>query len=172
MKQVSDLPSNPHGEALVEQLLWVHGIIRSNLATIAALVNSINDGSPAEQISAEIDELARTSALWTLRVNCLRYCSLVHHHHNLEDVAVFPGLRRVDPALCPVIDKLEADHAIVAERLDEIEAAAARLLTDEAARVELAGALTRLSEHLLTHLEYEEASLSPTLRRLTDWPRG
>jgi len=161
---------NPQGEALVEELRWVHGIIRENLATIAELVNKINNGAPSAKIHAEIDDLARTSALWTLRINCLRYCSLVHHHHKLEDAALFPGLRRVNPELCPVIDKLEADHVVVAEHLDKIEATAARILKDEAARVELAGALNSLGEHLLAHLDYEETSISPTLRRLTYWP--
>src|SRR4051812_42834858 len=103
MIQVDEGTTNPHGEALVEELLWVHGILRSNLATIAALVARISAGAPAEQIHDAIKRLAATSALWTLQVNCLRYCSLVHHHHRLEDVALFPGLRRANPALCPVI---------------------------------------------------------------------
>jgi iron-sulfur cluster repair protein YtfE (RIC family) len=163
---------NPRGEALVEELRWVHGIIRENLTTVSELVDKINDGIPSDQIHAEIDNLARASALWTLRINCLRYCSLVHHHHKLEDAALFPGLRRANPELCPVIDKLESDHIVVAELLDEIEAAAARILNDDTARVELAGALKRLGEHLLAHLDYEETNISPTLRRLAAWPLG
>jgi iron-sulfur cluster repair protein YtfE (RIC family) len=161
---------NPRGEALVEELRWVHNIIRSNLATVEALVLRINEGAPAEEIREEIDELAHNSALWTLRVNCLRYCSLVHHHHKLEDTALFPRLRRVNPALCPVIDRLEADHNVVAEQLEKIEAANARIMKDESARVELANELKVLSEHLLAHLEYEEVNISPTLRRLDGWP--
>src|SRR4051812_44931029 len=98
---------NPPSDALVNELLWVHGIIRSNLATIEALIDRINGGAPAEEVRAEITAMARTSALWTLRVNCVRYCSLVHHHHRLEDVALFPGLRQANPALCLVIDQLE-----------------------------------------------------------------
>jgi hypothetical protein len=163
---------NPHGEALVREILWVHGIIRDNLRVVEGLVRKINEGAPGEQIQAEVGDLARTSALWTLRVNCMRYCSLVHHHHKLEDVALFPGLRRANPDLCPVVDKLEADHAVVASLLDEVEGAAARILKEEAERGRLSDALQRLSEHLLAHLDYEEASISPTLRRLTDWPTG
>jgi hemerythrin-like domain-containing protein len=110
--------------------------------------------------------------VWTLRMGCLRYCRLVHAHHHGEDTHFFPGLRRVNPALCGVIDRLEADHVQVARYLDEVEAAAARLLTDEAAGADLAHALHRLGEHLLAHLDYEEDQLAPTLRRLTGWPIG
>jgi hypothetical protein len=124
---------HPQGEALLQELRWVHGIIRSNLETIATVSDQIVNGAPVEQVRAQIDELASTSVIWTLRLNCLQYCRLVHTHHHLEDVAFFPGLRRVNPTLCPVIDKLEADHAVVSRYLDEVEAAAARIVSDEAA---------------------------------------
>jgi hypothetical protein len=164
--------SHPAGEALFQELLWVHGIIRSNLETITQLSDQVSNGVPLAQVRAQLDELASTSVVWRLRVNCLQYCHLVHHHHHLEDVALFPGLRRINPRLCPVIDKLEADHVVVARYLDEVEAAAARLSLEEAARAELAAALRGLAGHLLGHLDYEETNLAPTLRRLTGWPHG
>lgn len=162
--------TNPAGEALVQELLWIHGVIRRNLATIAAIIDQIVKGAPVDQVRAQIDDLAATSVVWTLRVSCLRYCNLVHAHHHHEDAAFFPALRRVDPAIHSVIDKLEADHVMVSRHLDDVEAAAGRILTDEAARTELAGALRGLAEHLFTHLDYEEASLTPLLRRLKAWP--
>ena len=161
---------NPAGQALVDELLWVHGIIRSNLATIQSVIEQVIGGAPASQVRAQIDDLAATSVIWTLRVNCLRYCRLVHHHHGLEDAAFFPGLRRANPGLHSVIDKLQADHVVVSGYLDTVEAAAVRLGNDDTAREELASALHGLSEHLLTHLDFEEASLTPTLQRLNGWP--
>jgi hypothetical protein len=163
---------NPRGQALVDELLWIHSIVRGNLATIASVIDQINGGAAAAQVRAQIDELAATSVVWTLRVNCLRYCSLVHHHHRLEDAALFPGLRRVNPSLHTVIDRLEADHRIVSQQLDAVEAAAERIINDESARIDLADALRRLAEHLLAHLDYEEERLTPTLRRLQGWPLG
>jgi hemerythrin-like domain-containing protein len=170
MTIVDEGASNPAGEALFRELLWVHGIIRNNLEIIEQLSDQVSNGAPVAQVRAQLDELAATSVVWRLRVSCLQYCTLVHHHHQLEDVAFFPGLRRANPALCPVIDKLEADHVTVARYLDEVEAAAARLGPDEAARTELTAALRGLAGHLLTHLDYEETNLAPTLRRLTGWP--
>ena len=163
---------NPHGEALVDELRWIHGIIRENLAAIRALADEVGGGAPATEIHARLTELSANNIVWTLRTGCLRYCALVHMHHGGEDHHFFPGLRRLNPALRPVIDKLEADHVAIAGYLDGVEAAARRMGADEAARATLAGALNALAAHLITHLDYEEANLNPTLRRLTGWPIG
>jgi hypothetical protein len=166
MKLLDEGTPNPGGEALIAELRWIHDIIRGNLATIAAVAEQVAGGALAEQVRAQIDELAATSVVWTLRVNCMRYCQLVHGHHHHEDVGWFPGLRRADPSIHSVIDKLEADHRIVSKYLDTVEAAAARVETDMTARSELVAALGALAAHLLAHLDYEENSLAPTLRRL------
>lgn len=161
---------NPHGEALVEELRRVHDMIRGNLDVIQTLIEEISDGASAEHIHAQVDNLSATNMIWTLRVGCLRYCNFVHSHHHAEDTMLFPGLRRVNPALCPVIDTLEADHRIVSGLLDKVEDAANLLLKEESARETLADALRELARHLLTHLDFEEENLSPTLRRLRSWP--
>jgi hypothetical protein len=172
MQMVEEGTPNPRGDALVEELRWIHGIIRENLAAIQALTVQASNGAPAEQLQDKLKELAATNLVWRLRTGCLRYCRLVHGHHHGEDSHFFPGLRRVNPALRPVIDKLEADHVAISGYLDAVDAAARRIGSDAAARPDLAAALHDLSEHLITHLDYEEANLNPTLRRLTGWPFG
>jgi hypothetical protein len=172
MKMVEEGTPNTNGDMLVEELAWIHGIIRENLASIQALSDVVVSGAPTEQVQEWLRELSATNIVWTLRSGCLRYCSLVHSHHHGEDSHFFPGLRRLNPALRPVIDKLEADHVAIAQHLDNVDSAARRISNDEAARVELAEALAQLSEHLLTHLSYEEENLNPTLRRLQSWPLG
>jgi hypothetical protein len=141
-------------------------VVRQNLATIREVSAAVLGGAPAAQVRAQLDDLAATSAVWTLRVNCLRYCRLVHGHHHHEDAAWFPALRQVNPGLRTVIDRLEADHRLVSELLDAVEAAADRIATDAEARPALAGALQALAEHLLAHLDYEEQQLNPTLCRI------
>lgn len=166
MQLVEEGTPNPQGEALVEELRWIHTVVRQNLATIMEVSMAVLGGAPPEQVRAQLDELAATSAVWTLRVNCMRYCRLVHGHHHHEDVAWFPALRQVNPGLHRVIDRLEADHRLVSELLDRVEAAAERIEIDERARPDLAAALRALADHLLTHLDYEEEQLNPTLRRI------
>ena len=68
----------------------------------------------------------------------------------------------------PIVDRLEGDHRLVAEQLDELEAAAAALGEDGRERV--VEALNVLGEHLLAHLALEEESIGPALRRMDRHP--
>jgi hypothetical protein len=153
------------GEAFFAELLWVHGMIRQDLETVRALAARVADGLPAEEVAVELSTLKANGPLWALKVNCLHYCRFVHGHHRLEDVALFPALRRAEPDLGPIVDRLEGDHRRVAEQLDELEAAVAG---DDRERVVLA--LDELAAHLLAHLELEEESIGPALRRMDTHP--
>ena len=95
----------------------------------------------------------------------------MHSHHHAESALLFPRLRLTNPALGPVVDKLEADHAAVSGLLDDVSAAAAELASheDPAARRRLAVALASLSTVLLAHLDYEEVHIADTLRSWADW---
>lgn len=172
MAMVDEGSTHPNGEAMFEELLWVHGMIRDNLQTIRRLISRIDGGAPAAEVRASLDELAATSVVWQLRSSCIRYCNFVHSHHHLEDSLFFPALCRANPALRTVVDKLQADHVLVSGYLDAVESAASRLVSAESARAELTATLSELSEHLLAHLDYEEAHLEPTLRRLKQLDLG
>jgi hypothetical protein len=165
-------PRNPRGEALVAELKWVHDMIRRDLRTVRQMAADVAAGLPAEEIQAGITSLAASGPLWQLKINCLQYCRFVHSHHHAESVLLFPGLRRVNPALDPVVDKLAADHLAISDLLDEVGAAASELgrQEDQAVRQRLTRALQDLSTDLLAHLEYEEENISDTLRTLPGWP--
>jgi len=161
-------PETEIGRALYEELLWVHSMIRRDLATVQKLAIDVAESMPAHEIAAEIKHLKRDGKLWQLKMGCLRYCRFVHSHHNLEDAAFFPSLRAVNPALNPVVDKLEDDHRKVSELLDAVEEGADILtkIDSDAVRRSVGDTLTVLGERLLVHLEYEELNVGPTMRRM------
>jgi hypothetical protein len=165
-------PPNPHGEALVAELTWVHDMIRRDLSAVRRMAADVAAGLPAADISRGLRALATNGPLWQLKINCLRYCRFVHSHHHAESMMLFPELRRADPALDPVVDKLEADHVHVSGLLDGVEAAASDLGAAESppTRQRLVEALETLSVDLLAHLQYEEEQISPMLRTWTRWP--
>jgi hemerythrin HHE cation binding domain-containing protein len=162
-------PETAQGHAMFQELLYIHGAIRHDLQVVERLATGVLDGLPPGQLQAEIRDLQTNGPLWQLKVNCLRYCRFVHLHHHMEDVAFFPRLRATNPAIAPVVDKLEADHRRVSDLLDEVEAAAAALDADdcEASRRRVADALGTLALSLLEHLDFEERSAGPTIRRMT-----
>jgi len=75
----------------------------------------------------------------------------LHHHHEIEDAAWFPKLRRLHPELAREVDVLERDHASLVELEDSITRA--RDLT----------ALTLFVARLLDHLNREEILSVPHL---------
>jgi Hemerythrin HHE cation binding domain len=160
------------GEAMVAELKWVHDMIRRDLRTVRQLADDAEAGLPAGRVAAGLRSLATRGPLWQLRINCLQYCRFVHSHHHAESVLLFPGLRRANPELGPVIDKLEADHARVSDLLDDVETAARELgeQEDPAVRQRLTAALRTLSDELLAHLAYEEENVAGTMRTMTGWP--
>jgi hypothetical protein len=160
------------GQHLFDELRWVHDGIRRDLRTCRALAEKVRDGAAPILVRDGVRALQTNGPLWQLRMNCLSYCAHVHMHHGAEDALLFPGLRRMEPGLGPVIERLEADHRIVSDILDRIEAAANALdgRGDATARTELAAALERLSAHLLEHLDFEESALRPTILGLAAWP--
>jgi iron-sulfur cluster repair protein YtfE (RIC family) len=168
---MSEAPDEP-GRHLFEELQWVHEKIRHDLAVCEDLAQRVAEGLSPEQVRAEIRELQTNSPLWKLRVNCLYYCRFVHSHHHAEDVLLFPALRASDPAMVPVADKLEADHRVVSDLLDEVEAAADALVVEDAVdiRSRIIKALGDLRVELIAHLAYEEQAAGPTIRSWTSWP--
>jgi Hemerythrin HHE cation binding domain len=163
--------SNSQGEALVEELKWVHGLIRRDLRTVRELAADLENGLSGHDAVAALESLEISGPLWRLKINCLQYCRFVHSHHHAESALLFPRLRLANPALGPVVDKLEADHAQVSDLLNAVSAAAMELAGAEepATRRRLVDALGDLSAILLAHLDYEEEHVADTLRTWAGW---
>lgn len=159
------------GEHLLQELKWVHNALRQDLALCQELARQIAAGAASEYVREQVKSLQTSSPLWKLRVNCLYYCHFVHAHHHIEDVALFPALKRANPALGPVVDKLVADHRKVSSLLDQIEASAHALGEQDGTdhRTQLVQALNDLSTDLLEHLAFEEEAIGPTLLEWEEW---
>jgi iron-sulfur cluster repair protein YtfE (RIC family) len=169
-------PSTDHpqsrklGEHLLDELKAVHAYLRHDLAVCQTLAEQVAAGATPEHIRAQIASLQTGSPPWKLRVNCLYYCRVVHTHHSIEDVMMFPVLQQVNPDLVPVVDRLTADHRRVSHLLDEIEASALVVEDGTGIRERIVTALGDLATDLLAHLAFEEEALGPTLLELEEWP--
>jgi hypothetical protein len=142
------------------------------LQTVRRLAAEARAGLSPETILAEIRDLQTSSPLWRLKFGCWHYCRFVHGHHTIEDAAVFPMVRKHDPSLNTVVDRLEEDHLTVHHITERIAAVADRVPADASgvSRVELVEALGELEEHLLAHLALEEQALGPLLSTWERWP--
>ena len=163
-----DRPETTRGRILYRMLLAVHANIRADLTRVEQLATAVLDGLPTPDVDEAIETLRNNTSLWQFQVSCLRYCSFVHLHHHAEDTHFLDELEQTNPAISPVIERLEADHRAVSGHLDTVEAATRTLTTDDSpdARRAVADALAILKQHLLTHLDYEERNVATTTRRL------
>jgi Hemerythrin HHE cation binding domain len=163
-------PETNRGRILYAMLLAVHGHIRSDLIRVERLAEDAVGELSADELEHELEELKKDTMLWQFQVSCLRWCRLVHLHHNAEDVEFFDDLEETNPAIAPVVERLRAEHREVSNYLDAVEGAARALSSNDSldARHAVAQGLQALARHLLAHLEYEEQNVAATTRRLPE----
>lgn len=157
---------------MFRELLAIHTLLRRDLQTVRRLADETRAGLAPQEILTAIRNLETNSPLWRLQYGCIYYCRFVHMHHTIEDAALFPMIRKHDPSLNRVIDRLEEDHLTVHHITERIAAVAESMPNDpsEASRDQLVEALSELERHLLAHLALEEQALGPLLSSWDSWP--
>jgi hemerythrin superfamily protein len=164
-RHTEDADPTPHtgaGAHLVE----VHDGLRAELTRLRDIVEQVVAGEvQAHRARNAINELTMRQNNWTLGAYCAQYCRFVTGHHSLEDRSVFPHLRRSDPALTPVLERLEEEHVVIHDVLEQLDEALVGLVSGASGTTELKRVVDRLSQTLLDHLAYEEDELVPALDR-------
>ncbi|GAB2647643.1 LLM class flavin-dependent oxidoreductase [Kribbella swartbergensis] len=150
-----------------QHLIDVHDHLRAELEQIHDLVEQVAAGSiGVGQARSHINTMTMRQNNWTLGTYCESYCRLVTTHHSLEDASLFPHLRRADPALVPVVDRLEEEHHIIHDVLERVDKALVALVDGSGDIDGLRAAVDLLDDTLLSHLSYEERELVEPLARL------
>lgn len=150
-----------------QHLIDVHDHLRAELEQIRDLVEQVAAGSiGVGQARSHINTMTMRQNNWTLGTYCESYCRLVTTHHSLEDASLFPHLRRADPALVPVVDRLEEEHRVIHDVLEGVDKALVALVDGSGDIDGLRAAVDLLDDTLLSHLSYEERELVEPLARL------
>ena len=168
LAEPDDAPYSATQLATADHLVQVHDHLRSELERLQSLVDEVRRGMlSAGDARAGVQAMTIRQNNWTLGAYCQSYCGFVNGHHTLEDASVFPHLRRAEPDLGPVVDRLHEEHQVIHHLLDALDRALVALVADEAggALDGLEDAIARLAESLLSHLAYEERELRGPLAR-------
>jgi len=152
--------------AAAQHLVDIHDHLRAELDGVRTLVARVlaQVVSPADARS-QINVMTMRQHSWSLGAYCQSYCRLLTGHHSLEDAAMLPYLKEAEPDLGPVVDRLEAEHQVVHEVLEEVDRALVRFVGDPSRGDELQEAVDLLTDTLLSHLSYEEHQLVEPLAR-------
>jgi alkanesulfonate monooxygenase SsuD/methylene tetrahydromethanopterin reductase-like flavin-dependent oxidoreductase (luciferase family) len=163
----TDRSYTPQEQAAGQHLVDVHDALRSELTQLRDLVDQVSTGQAGVGAArSHIATMTLRQNSWTLGVYCASYCRIVTGHHSLEDQSVFPHLRSRDPRLAPVIDRLEAEHHVIAEVLDRVDQALVAMVSAPDDLTQVRAAVDLLTDTLLSHLAYEERELVEPLARL------
>lgn len=160
-------PLTVAGQAGQQTLLAVHAHLRQELAQLQDVIRQVREGRMrAGEARSHLNDMAMRQNYWTLGSFCAAYCRVVSVHHAIEDTRMFPDLLDADGALQPVIDKLTADHEVIAGLLVAIDDALVAMVGDEHRLGDAEAAVQTLGDTLLTHLAYEEDQLLGPIGRL------
>lgn len=173
----SDRPTGPapdpsrtytaHDLANGQHLIDVHDHLREELTQVRDLIEQVAAGSlDPGAARSHINTMTMRQNNWTLGTYCESYCRVVTTHHTLEDQSMFPQLRRKDPRLVPVVDRLEEEHHVIHEVLEQVDRALVALVSEPDGMKALREAVDLLTDTLLSHLSYEERELVEPLARV------
>ena len=159
------------GREVGKHLIDVHDHLRAELRELRSLIEQVRDGHRgAGEVRGELNRMAMRQNDWTLGAFCSRYCVAVAGHHNLEDVSVFPHLRRAEPALEQVIDRLADEHLAIGDALAAVDRALVVHINSPGDFEPLQTTIDALTDALLSHLSYEERELVEPLARVGFMP--
>ena len=159
--------ATPDEQDAGRHLIAVHDHLRAELTQLRDVVQQVADGT-ADPAAARsfITRMTIRQNNWTLGAFCESYCRVVTQHHTLEDRSVFPHLRRSDPRLAPVLDRLHEEHETIADLLERVDRALVGLVAGDEHGIEaVQGAIDLLTDALLSHFAYEERELIEPLAR-------
>jgi iron-sulfur cluster repair protein YtfE (RIC family) len=150
-----------------QHLVDVHDQLRAELARVRDLVEQVVGGAvDAGAARSQIQAMTLRQNNWTVGTYCESYCRVVTVHHTLEDQTLFPRLRRGDPRLVPVVDRLQREHHAIHDVLERVDRALVAFVAGPDGAAELRGAVDLLTDTLLSHLAYEERELVEPIARL------
>ena len=93
------------------------------------------------------------------------YTAILHHHHQTEDVSVFPALVAVHPEMGSTIAMLEDEHVELAPNIDAVDAAMTAFVQrpDESTQEGVHEALVALRDWFFPHLDLEDEKVLPAI---------
>jgi iron-sulfur cluster repair protein YtfE (RIC family) len=143
------------------RLSLYHNMHREQMRQVMEAIEQIDD-----TLRTKISELDMRNNFKTFGNMCGEECQMLTFHHQAEDQMMFPALHREGgDGLRKVVARLQAEHLVVHELLDALEAGAEAALRNPAP--ETYATLRETFKHLDTcvrsHFGYEETELEDAL---------
>jgi len=166
-----DVTYTPRQAQMGKHLIDVHDMLRSELTQVRSIIEQVKNATmDVGSARSALNDMTMKQNNWTLGAYCSRYCATVTQHHSLEDASVFPHLRSAERDLAPVLDRLEEEHVVIHDVIEQVDRALVEFVAEPEDFTRLDDAVDALSDTLLSHLSYEEDQLVEPLARLGYYP--
>jgi alkanesulfonate monooxygenase SsuD/methylene tetrahydromethanopterin reductase-like flavin-dependent oxidoreductase (luciferase family)/hemerythrin-like domain-containing protein len=148
-------------------LVQVHDHLRSELEQLRAVVTEVAAGQTSPALARSlINRMSMRQNYWSLGAFFAANCRVLTNHHAIEDSRMFADLKSRDESLTPVIERLSEEHEVIAGILTRLDEALVLMVDDASELPGVQAEVERLSEVLLSHLDYEEEELLGPIARL------
>ena len=119
----------------------------------------------AQELLVTISSMQMFSNMRQFGNLCGAACEMLTGHHMIEDQYVFPALHGHTQGLNKVVDRLRAEHLVIHELLERLEAAARALISDPGTKTAnaLRAEFGRLETFVTSHFGYEQTELEEAL---------
>lgn len=156
-----------------DHLRQVHDMYRRGLAQVADVLDQVKAGElSVGEARGAVNALGVRVTFEQLGSFCGQLCRSVEAHHSIEDAHLYPALRAADPALDPVLDRLDLEHRVIHDVLERFDRVLVAMAHGDAGPGSAAGAegLPDVHAHfehlrglLESHFRYEEDQIGTAL---------
>ncbi len=119
----------------------------------------------AETLITTISSMQMVSNMRQFGNLCGGACNMLTGHHSIEDQWIFPALLGHTNGLTKVVERLQAEHLVIHDLLEQLEASAVALITDPGTKqaAQLRADYKRLETFVKSHFGYEQTELEEAL---------
>jgi hypothetical protein len=132
-----------------QDMIIIHRVFRRELSMAPALIASVadSDSSRSRIVGGHLFDVLQ----------------VLHHHHEGEDLLLWPKLRDRAPDEQAILDEMEADHIRLGAALDQLTTDLAEFTATAGAAqgAQLAQGLKSLQPEMTAHLDQEEQRILP-----------
>ncbi len=148
------------------RLALVHEMHLRELSRVNRAMGEVFAGNgSAQTLITSISSMQMIANMRQFGNLCGAACTMLTGHHSIEDQWVFPALHGRTDGLTKVVERLIAEHLVIHDLIEHLEASARALITDPGTRTaaQLRADFKRLETFVTSHFGYEQTELEEAL---------
>lgn len=148
------------------RLAMIHRLYLQQMGEVRQVMEEVARGeSEAERLGKAVSSMQMVHNYQVFGTLCGRQCAALALHHTIEDHEIFPALAGRSEGLRRVIERLQAEHRVIHELLERLQAHAGEMMREPGAATlaRLRESFEALETAIISHFGYEQEELEEAL---------